>query len=136
MMDKIKNVIKPSEDMKYKKFINNFRKEHIPEQYNQIKLLDELNNPDIDNFISISNRTDGKSINYGRACVVICIKHNLGLRFLRSNMMLRASYQELINDIIELSSIFDRSHFNLTRTQYYVSLNYKDQTIAITSDVN
>src|SRR5699024_821703 len=102
MMDKIKNVIKPSEDMKYKKFI----KEHIPEQYNQIKLLDELNNPDIDHFISISNRTDGKSINYVHALMEICIKHNLGLTFLSRNMMLRASYQELINDIIELSSIF------------------------------
>lgn len=136
MMDKIKNVIKPSEDMKYKKFINNFRKEHIPEQYNQIKLLDELNNPDIDHFISISNRTDGKSINYVHALMEICIKHNLGLTFLSRNMMLRASYQELINDIIELSSIFDRRDFNFIRTQYYVSLNYKDQTIAIISDLN
>src|SRR5699024_4048207 len=48
----------------------------------------------------------------------------------------RASYQELINDIIELSSIFDRRDFNFIRTQYYVSLNYKDQTIAIISDLN
>src|SRR5699024_12294282 len=89
------------------KFINNFRKEHIPEQYNQIKLLDELNNPDIDHFISISNRTDGKSINYVHALMEICIKHNLGLTFLSRNMILRASYQDLSNDFIDLSSIFD-----------------------------
>src|SRR5699024_4344615 len=110
MMDKIKNVIKPSEDMKYKKFINNFRKEHIPEQYNQIKLLDELNNSDIDNKLIIT--------------------------FIKRKMMLHESYKELINNIIEISSIFDRSDFNFIRTQYYVSLNYKDQTIAIISDLN
>ncbi|HSH50861.1 MAG TPA: hypothetical protein VK982_03970, partial [Bacteroidales bacterium] len=52
------------------------------------------------------------------------------------NMMLRTSYQELINDIIEISTIFDRRDFNFIRTQYYVSLNYKDQTIAVISDLN
>src|SRR5699024_8418120 len=51
-------------------------------------------------------------------------------------MMLRASYQELINDIIEISTIFDRRDFNFIRTQYYVSLNYKDRTIAVISDLN
>ena len=136
MMDKIKSFISPTEDEKYKKMIKSFRKNHVPEQYNQIKLLDELNNPDIDHFISISNRTDGKSINYVHALLNIAIEYDLGLTFLSRNMMLRTSYQELINDIIEISTIFDRRDFNFIRTQYYVSLNYKDQTIAVISDLN
>lgn len=136
MMDKIKSFINPTEDEKYKKMIKSFRKNHVPEQYNQIKLLDELNNPDIDHFISISNRTDGKSINYVHALLYIAIEYDLGLTFLSRNMMLRTSYQELINDIIEISTIFDRRDFNFIRTQYYVSLNYKDQTIAVISDLN
>lgn len=136
MMDKIKSFINPTEDEKYKKMIKSFRKNHVPEQYNQIKLLDELNNKDIDHFISISNRTDGKSINYVHALLYIAIEYDLGLTFLSRNMMLRTSYQELINDIIEISTIFDRRDFNFIRTQYYVSLNYKDQTIAVISDLN
>lgn len=135
-MDKIKSFINPTEDEKYKKMIKSFRKNHVPEQYNQIKLLDELNNKDIDHFISISNRTDGKSINYVHALLYIAIEYDLGLTFLSRNMMLRTSYQELINDIIEISTIFDRRDFNFIRTQYYVSLNYKDQTIAVISDLN
>lgn len=113
-----------------------FRRKHIPAQYNQVKLLDGLNNPEIDHFISISNRTDGKSMNYVHALLKIAIDYDLGLTFLSRNMMLRTSYQELINDIIEISTIFNRKDFTFIRTQYYVSLNYNGRTIAIISDLN
>lgn len=136
MKEKIKKIFNPSEDDIYKDFLKKFRKDHIPPQYNQVKLLDELNNPEIDHFISISNRTDGKSINYVHALLNIAIKYDLGLSFFSRNMMLRTSYQDLINDIIDISTIFERRDFNFIRSQYYVSLNYKDKTIAIISDLN
>ena len=136
MIKKIKETLNPTQEQKYKKFVQDFRKNHIPEKYNQVKMLDELNNPEIDHFISISNRTDGKSINYVHALLNIAIEYGLGLTFLSRNMMLRTSYQELINDIIEISTIFERQYFNFIRNQYYVSLNYKDRTIAIISDLN
>lgn len=136
MKEKIKKFFNPSEDEIYKDFLKQFRKDHIPPQYNQVKLLDELNNPEIDHFISISNRTDGKSINYVHALLNIAIKFDLGLSFFSRNMMLRTSYQELINDILDISTILDRRDFNFIRSQYYVSLNYKDKTIAIISDLN
>lgn len=116
--------------------IQQFRNKHIPKQYNQVKLLDELNNPDIDHFISISNRTDGKSMNYVHALLKIAVDYDLGLMFLSRNMRLRTSYQELINDIIDISTIFDRGDFNFRRSQYYVSLDYNGKTIAIISDLN
>src|SRR5699024_489530 len=121
MKDKLKEFFNPTDDQIFKKYLQEFRKNHIPDKYNQVKLLDE--------FISISNRTDGKSINYVHALLKIAIDYDLGLSFFSRNMMLRASYQELINDIIEISTIFDRRDFNFIRSQYYVSLNYKDRTI-------
>ena len=136
MIDKFKEMINPNEEKKYLKKIEKFRKDNIPEQYNQVKMLDEIINPEIDHFISISNRTDGKSINYVHSLLYIAIEYDLGLMFLSRNMMLRTSYQELINEIIEISTIFDRRDFNFIRTQYYVSLNYKDRTIAVISDLN
>lgn len=136
MKDKLKEFFNPTDDQIFKKYLQEFRKNHIPDKYNQVKLLDELNNPEIDHFISISNRTDGKSINYVHALLKIAIDYDLGISFFSRNMMLRASYQELINDIIEISTIFDRRDFNFIRSQYYVSLNYKDRTIAIISDLN
>ena len=50
--------------------------------------------------------------------------------------MLRTSYQELINEIIEVSKVLNRKDFNFIRQQYYISLNYKDKTIAVISDLN
>lgn len=120
----------------YQNYIEQFRKKHIPERYNQVKLLDHLNDPEIDHFISISSRTDGKSINYVHALLNIAIDYNLGLMFLSRNMMLRQSYQTLLEDIFDLSTVLNREDFSFIRTQYYVSLNYKKRTIAIIADLN
>ena len=126
----------PLKEKNFKAQIQQFRKQHVPENFNQIKLLDELNNPEIDHFISISNRTDGKSFNYIHALLKIAIDYDIGLFFLSRNMMLRSSYQTLIDEIIDISDIFDRVNFNFIRTQYYVTLRYKDKDIAVISDLN
>ena len=136
MKEKIKEILSPNPDNIYLKNLEKFRKKHIPPQYNQVKMLDELTNPDIDHFLSISNRTDGKSINYVHALLNIAIEYDIGLSFFSRNMMLRTSYQELINDIIDISTVFNRKDFNFIRSQYYVTLNYKDKTIALISDLN
>lgn len=139
MKDKIEKILIPAvtQDQKFKKYLDNFRKKYIPERYNQIKLLNELNNPDIDHFISISNRTDGKSFNYIHALLNIAIDYDIGISFFSRNMMLRVSYQQLISEIIDdASTDFNRKDFNFIRQQYYVTLNYKDKTIALISDLN
>lgn len=136
MKEKLKELLNPTQDQIYKKYINQFRKNNIPERYNQVKLLDELNNPVIDHYISISNRTDGKSFNYIHALLSIAIDYDIGLSFYSRNMMLRVSYQQLIDEIIDMSTVFNRKDFNFIRQQYYVTLNYKDKTIALISDLN
>ena len=136
ILNDIKSVFNPTDDEIYKKYIENFRKYYIPERYNQVKLLDELNNPEIDHFFSISNRTDGKSFNYIHALINIAIDYDLGITFLSRNMMLRASYQTLIEEIIEVSPLLDRGNFTFIRTQYYLELNYNGKQIALISDLN
>jgi hypothetical protein len=49
--------------------------------------------------------------------------------------MLRQSYQTLLEDIFDLSTVLNREDFSFIRTQYYVSLNYKKRTIAIITDL-
>lgn len=136
LTDKIKQVLNPTEEQIYLNKLETFRKHYIPERYNQVKMLDELINPEIDHFISISNRTDGKSFNYIHALLYIVIEYDLGITFLSRNMMLRLAYQELIEEIIEFSPIYNRKDFNFVRQQYYVTLNYKDRPVAIISDLN
>ena len=115
ILNELKSVFNPTDDEIYQKYIENFRKYYIPERYNQVKLLDELNNPEIDHFFSISNRTDGKSFNYIHALINIAIDYDLGITFLSRNMMLRASYQTLIEEIIEVSPLLDRGNFTFIR---------------------
>ena len=136
MKDKITEFFDPTEEQRYKKLIEMFRKNHIPLKYNQVKLLDELNNPEIDHYMSISNRTDGKSINYIHTLLYIAYEYDLGLTLITRNMMLRASYQDLIEDIIEISEVFDRSNFTFIRSQYYVRVDYRGRTLAIITDLN
>src|SRR5690625_5408729 len=106
----------------YQNYIDQFRKKHIPERYNQVKLLDHLNDPEIDHFISISSRTDGKSINYVHALLNIAIDYNLGLMFISRNMMLRQSYQTLLEDIFYLYNVLNCEVFCIIRTHIYQSL--------------
>lgn len=136
MIDKIKSLLSPSEEEKYLKTLYQFKKTEVPPEYNQLHLLEQLHNPNIDHFISISNRTDGKSINYIHALLHIAIKYKLGLTFVSRNMMLRVSYQDLIEDILKISSLYERGDFTFIRSQYYVSLNYKGETIAIITALN
>lgn len=126
----------PTLHAKYQRGLQQFRKNHIPERFNQVKLLDELNNKEIDHFISISNRTDGKSFNYIHALLKIAIEYDIGLSFYSRSMMLRVSYQQLIEEIIEVSDIFDRMDFNFIRQHDYVTLTYNDKTIALITDLN
>lgn len=120
----------------YDGFITRFVRDHVPKRFNQLKLLKELANPDIDHFMSISNRTDGKSTNYLHALLKIAIDYDLGISMLSRNMMLRVSYQELIEEIIEISDIFERKDFNFIRSQYYVILTYKGKKIGIIGALN
>lgn len=120
----------------YNGYIQQFREHHVPKRYNQIRLLDELNNKELNHYMSISNRTDGKSINYIHALLNIAIDYDLGLTFLSRNMMLRDSYKSLIEEIIEISTILERNDFTFIRSQYYIQLNYKNNPIAVISDLN
>ncbi len=126
----------PTEDELYKKYVSNYRSENIPDRYNQINLMDELNNPDIDHYISISNRTDGKTFNYIGFLLNMAIDYEMGISFFSRNMMLRLSYQELIEEIIEKSPRLNRGDFSFVRNQYYITLNYNSRAIAIISDLN
>lgn len=136
MMEKLKEILNPTEEQKYAKYIQAFREKHIPQRYNQIHLLDELMNPEIDHYISISNRTDGKTFNYTHALLDIALKYDIGLLFISRKLTLRTSYQELLDEIIQKSPLFEANEFSFIRSQYYVTVKHKGKSIAILTDLN
>ena len=130
------NALPSNADKTYLKMLQRFREKYVPKEYNQIHLLDELTNPEIDHYISISNRTDGKSINYVHALLHIAVEYNIGLFFISRNMMLRASYIDLLDDVIDISPLYDRKDFTFIRTQYYTTLVYNGKDVAIIGALN
>lgn len=122
----------------YQAYIDQFRAKNIPDRYNQVQLLDELNNPEIDHFISISSRTDGKSINYIHALLDIAVKFDLGILFLTRNWKLRISYQTLLDEIFNISDIYSAGDFTFIRGQEYITMNHNKQkrSVALITDLN
>lgn len=126
----------PTFEQQFQKYLQDFRKNHIPERYNQVEMLNNLSDPELDHFVSITNRTDGKSFNYIHALLNIAIEYDLGITFICRNMMLRLSYQTLIEEIVEESTILERKHLTFIRSQYYIRVDYKGKTIGVISDLN
>lgn len=126
----------PTPEQKFQKYLSDFRKNHIPEQYNQIEMLNHLSDPEIDHFVTITNRTDGKSFNYIHALLNIAIDYDLGITFICRNMMLRLSYQTLIEEIVDTSKILERKHLTFIRSQYYIRVDYNGKTIGVITDLN
>ena len=126
----------PTFEQQFQKYLQDFRKNHIPERYNQVEMLNHLSDPEIDHMVSITNRTDGKSFNYIHALLNIAIEYDLGITFICRNMMLRLSYQTLIEEIVEESTILEKKHLTFIRSQYYIRVDYKGNTIGVITDLN
>ena len=120
----------------YDKYVNEFRKKYVPDKYNQISLVDELLNEDIDHYIAISNRSDGKSFNYIQFFIKFAIDYGVKFMLISRNYTVRDSYQELMQRVIDKSPAFDNQQFGFINSQYYRALIYQKQRIAIITDLN
>lgn len=120
---------------KVQKFIEKKRKK-IPQEYNQIELLNELTNPNIDWLVSISNRADGKSFNYINTAIDLAIEFDIKFVLMSRTYMLRLAYMNLIYTIIDKSTDKDLKFLFFKRNEDYIDVYYNDKTIAIITDLN
>lgn len=132
-LDKINEMFLDDE----KKYLSYFRKKYIPEKYNQIMLMNELENKDIDHYISISNRTDGKSFNYIHYLLDYSLRKGIGFCLIARHYTVRFSYQKLLQEIIDtLQTKYDPKKFHFIRNDFYILVGYKDKEIGIITDLN
>lgn len=124
------------EKEKYLKTIQKFRKNNIPERYNQVELLDHLMDTDIDHYVSISNRSDGKSFNYVHALIKISDEYGIRFILLARHYTVRFAYQKFIMKILDKSKIYKSKDFMFLRTDFYITILYKDKEIGIITDLN
>lgn len=117
-------------------YIKKFRKKYVPKNYNQIEMLDELTNDDVNHYISISNRTDGKSFNYIHCLLNLVWKFELGLTLVSRHYTLRVAYQNLIEKIVDKSNIMRREKLYFKRTDFYIMVMYDNKKVALITDLN
>lgn len=117
------------------KYIENFRK-NIPKNFNQVKLLDYLFNDDIDHYISISNRTDGKTFNYINFFINLAIDKDIKFILISRNFTVRFSYCEIINNIVNTVNNLDIQAIEWQTTQFYRAVYYNKKLIGLITDLN
>lgn len=119
----------------YQNFVTKFRSK-IPDQYNQIELVDKLMDRNVDFYISISNRSDGKSFNYISFFLKLAIEFDIKFTVLARHYDIRFAYRELLEQIcIELP------HFNERLIQFqnaddYIRVSYDKKDVGVITDLN
>lgn len=119
----------------YQNFLTKFRKK-IPEKYNQIELAGELMNKDLDFYISISNRSDGKTFNYISFFMKLAIEFGINFTLISRHFTLRNAYMELIEKIADESPHFNPDQLYIRTTQHYASVGYNGDDICVIIDLN
>ncbi|WVH10362.1 DNA packaging protein [Staphylococcus phage vB_SauR_SW25] len=119
----------------YQNVVNHVRKK-IPENYNQIELVDELMNDDIDYYISISNRSDGKSFNYVSFFIYLAIKLDIKFILLSRHYTLRDAYRDFIEEIIDKNPLFKSKRVTFRSARDYLAIIYQDKEIGVITDLN
>lgn len=119
----------------YQKLVSQFRKD-IPPQYNQIELVDELMNKDLDFYISISNRSDGKTFNYVSFFMWLAVKLDLKFMLIARHYTLRAAYRELLYKIVQEHKYFNPNEAYDRRTDDYIIFGYGESEICLITDLN
>lgn len=108
----------------------------IPDEYNQIELCNELMNKDLDFYISISNRSDGKSFNYVGFFIKMAIEKGIGFMLISRHFTLRYAYQELVDEIVDNMKGLNFNHIFYEKNDDYIKIGYKEDYIGIITDLN
>lgn len=98
--------------------------------------MDELTNEDLDHYIDISNRADGKSFNYIAYAMYLSINHKVGFCLLSRNWSVRSEYESLIFKICDVIPEFNIDQVSCFRQQHYINIFYDGELIGIITDLN
>lgn len=126
-----------SEKEEYLYYLNEYRKKYLPAEFNQLELLDELTNDEIDHYISITSRGDGKSFNYISAVAYLCCHLNMGCVLLVRHFTLQDKMRELVEDILQTTGWCNYAsdfHYRSTPDYLIISIGMKD--VFLITDIN
>lgn len=119
----------------YEKFFRKFQKQ-IPKQYNQIELMENLLDRDIDFYISISNRSDGKTFNYISFFLALAYELDIKFILISRHYTLRTAYRELLYEIISKHKYFKGKQGFDRRTDDYIMFGVEEKMLCMITDLN
>lgn len=121
------------------RYIRRFRKKYIPERYNQVKMLDYLQDDEVYHYVSISNRADGKSFNYLHFFMRLAIDYDVGFLIITRHWTLQKSYVRTLNEIAKMFNDLDPKLLYFRNSDFYIRVMYKgddhDLEIGLISDL-
>lgn len=131
-----KEVSEEKQAKELQKFVSTYRKKYIPDKYNQIEMVDELMNQDIDHYISISNRSDGKSFNYIGFFCQFSYVYGVGFTLIGRHYTVRQAYARFIEKIFDTLNCFESKDLTMRRTDFYIMVLYKGKCLGVITDLN
>ena len=126
-----------TEEEEYQYYLNEYRSKYLPEEYNQLELLDHLCDESIDHFMSITTRGDGKSFNYISAVAYLCYHLNMGATLLVRHFTLQDKMRDLLEDIFSTIRWFDYpQEYHVRSTSDYLIVSIADKDVFLITDIN
>ena len=113
-----------------------YRENYIPKEYNQAELLNHLLNQELDHYIDISSRGDGKSFNYFGALLYLSIEIDLKPIFMVRHYELQAKIRDFIRKVTQTIEYFDHEKLYFVSSIDYITVGYNDKEIALILDFN
>lgn len=128
-------IIKKTNHEKLHNELEKIRK-NIPEKYNQVGMLDYLDDPDVDLMFSITTRSDGKTFNYLYALAKLNIALGFTTCVIVRHMEIRNAMFAQIQDVYQTMKDLNEKLFNVTIDMDYIKITYGENTPFIICDLN
>lgn len=122
----------------FKEFYEEFREKYIPEEYNQLNFLDYFTDEEINVFLEISNRSDGKTTTtFMFFLYATRFFKEIRLAFIVRHFELNISIREAImNVMIDFPELFDSDKLFFQSSVDYMRVFYDNEEIALIYDLN
>ena len=130
--------IKPkiTDEKSFLKYRDWFLRNHVPKEYNQLELTEELFNEEIVHYISISNRRDGKSFNYVHFFMNFAIETDVAFSLICRNWTVKALLQDFVRRVAEKSNSIKSQDIQFQRGDFFTYVFWKDKRIGLITDLN
>lgn len=128
-------LIKKNKNKKLLKELNKIRK-NIPDEYNQVELLNYLCDDKVDLLFSITTRGDGKTFNFIYALAKLSEAFDFTTIIVVRHMEVRSAMIQQIDDVYRTMDDFNINNFNYRLNMDYAKITYGEKTPFIIADLN